>query len=561
MNTRKSSQRQCKNSPNKFCYVCGQYILKSQGKKISEKVCNAYFLYFGHIVYQDKPWIPQMFCVSCYATLLSWLNGNKTSMPFAIPILWREPSNHYNDCYFCMTDIRGYSKKIKHKIEYPTVNSVSKPIPHSEDMPPPLPPNESLTGELDISSDENNDNKDMEVDNQDPEFLPSSSDIGQPHLIQQYELNDLIRDLNLSGRQGELLGSRLQEWNLLAPGTKISVQRTRSKEMSGFYFHSENICFCNDIVSLMGELKIPYDTNEWRLFIDGSKTSLKAVLLHNGNKSPSIPVAYSTVLKETYENMKSILDLIKYKDFKWKVCADLKVIAMLLGLQGGFTKHCCFLCMWDSRATDKHYLIRDWPKRTEFVCGKSNVKYLPLINPEDVILPPLHIKLGLMKNFVKAMDKNGEGFLYLKSIFSKLSDAKLKEGIFIGPQIRLLMKNQMFDQKLNDKELCAWTSLKAVIKGFLGNYRADNAELLVNDLLKAYKNMGCRMSLKIHFLHSHFSFFPSNLGDVSDEQGERFHQDVKRLEERFQGRWDAAMLGDYCWRLKREDTSQHKRKS
>lgn len=195
------------------------------------------------------------------------------------------------------------------------------------------------------------------------------------------------------------------------------------------------------------------------------------------------------------------------------------------------------------------------------MCGKSNVKYLPLIDPEDVILPPLHIKLGLMKNFVKAMDKNGEGFLYLKSIFSKLSDAKLKEGIFIGPQIRLLMKNQNFDQKLNDKELCAWTSLKAVIEGFLGNHRAENAELLVNNLLNAYKKMGCRMSLKIHFLHSHFSFFPSNLGAVSDEQGERFHQDVKRFEERFQGRWGSAMLGDYCWRLKREDTSQHKRKS
>ena len=58
------------------------------------------------------------------------------------------------------------------------------------------------------------------------------------------------------------------------------------------------------------------------------------------------------------------------------------------------------------------------------------------------------------------------------------------------------MKNNIFDQILNKEELCAWTSLKVVINGFLGNQRAENAELLVNDLLRSYKKMGCRMSLK-----------------------------------------------------------------
>ncbi|CAH1640346.1 unnamed protein product [Spodoptera littoralis] len=118
-----------------------------------------------------------------------------------------------------------------------------------------------------------------------------------------------------------------------------------------------------------------------------------------------------------------------------------------------------------------------------------------------------------------------------------------------------------FEKKVIDKEHDAWLSLKAVIKGFLGNHRAENAKKLVDDMLEAYKKLGCRMSLKIHFLHSHFSFFPSNLGTASDEQGERFHQDVQKLEERFQGRWDTTMLGDYCWRLKQEDHSKHKRKS
>lgn len=51
------------------------------------------------------------------------------------------------------------------------MNSVSKPVPHSEYMPPPLPLKKSQTEELDKPSDENNDCKDMEVENQDPEFF------------------------------------------------------------------------------------------------------------------------------------------------------------------------------------------------------------------------------------------------------------------------------------------------------------------------------------------------------------------------------------------------------
>jgi len=53
--------------------------------------------------------------------------------------------------------------------------------------------------------------------------------------------------------------------------------------------------------------------------------------------------------------------------------------------------------------------------------------------------PPLHIKLGLMKNLVKGIYKTGRGFEYLNNKFPNVSDAKIKEGIFIGPQIGELM--------------------------------------------------------------------------------------------------------------------------
>jgi hypothetical protein len=58
--------------------------------------------------------------------------------------------------------------------------------------------------------------------------------------------------------------------------------------------------------------------------------------------------------------------------------------------------------------------------------GKKNVLNNPLVNPEKLFLPPLNNKLGLVKNFVQAMDKNGTGFMYLKHKFPRPSDAEIK---------------------------------------------------------------------------------------------------------------------------------------
>ena len=176
---------------------------------------------------------------------------------------------------------------------------------------------------------------------------------------------------------------------------------------------------------------------------------------------------------------------------------------------------------------------------------------LLLLN-QKIYLPPLHIKLGLKKNFVKGMDRTGKRFTYIKNKFPRVSDAKIKEGIFVGPQIRELMKDQNFDEELNDLEKAAWLSFKKVCTEFLGNHKANNYSEIVKELLTSYKALGCNMSLKVHFLDSLLDFFPANLGAVSDEHGERFHQDILNMETRYQGKWSSSMLADYCWRLKRD---------
>jgi len=61
------------------------------------------------------------------------------------------------------------------------------------------------------------------------------------------------------------------------------------------------------------------------------------------------------------------------------------------------------------------------------------------MNHEKVYLSPLHIKIGLIKNFVKTMDQNSAGFTYLKNKFPRISNDKIKEGVFVGLQIRKLI--------------------------------------------------------------------------------------------------------------------------
>ena len=158
-------------------------------------------------------------------------------------------------------------------------------------------------------------------------------------------------------------------------------------------------------------------------------------------------------MKKTYENIKTILDRIKCTEHEWVICGDLKVLSMLLGQQGGNTKYPCFLCLWDSRAKQDHWIKRKWPSREVFVLGEKNIKNVPLVIGEKVLLPPLHIKLGLMKQFIKALDKERECFKYLCTKFPRLTHEKIKAGIFNDSQIRLLLKDPAFISTMKKEEV------------------------------------------------------------------------------------------------------------
>ncbi|ENN71795.1 hypothetical protein D910_10242, partial [Dendroctonus ponderosae] len=183
------------------------------------------------------------------------------------------------------------------------------------------------------------------------------------------------------------------------------------------YFSKENdLTYCNDAAGLLEKLSFPENSDKEKLFIDASKISLKAVLLHYGNKYPLGLLAHATNINKKKKNISISMEYLKLKK--------------------------------------------------------------------------------------------------------------------------------------------AWDVLVKVCHNFLGNQKANNYRQIIRELISAYKALGCNMSLKIHFLHSHLDFVPENIGAVSDEHGEMFHQNIMYVERRYNGKWSEAMLVDFCWSIRRETSME-----
>lgn len=203
-----SSMRRCLNNPDHFCYICGEYVFNDCRKVISELVKNTYLEYFGMLLDKnEKSWAPNCVCKSCVEYLRLWKNGKRSTFKFRTPTIWREPRNHLEDCYFCSVSVNGLNTKNRAKWQYPSTSCVQRPVQRSSDSSVPKNISEPLVQDIEGPSSSQND-----VD-----FEGMSN---EPKRFSQNELDDLVRDLNLSKQASELLASRLKEKNCFPPVLK-----------------------------------------------------------------------------------------------------------------------------------------------------------------------------------------------------------------------------------------------------------------------------------------------------------------------------------------------------
>jgi len=314
-------------------------------------------------------------------------------MRFPIPCVWREPSNHPTDCYFCMV---GPSKRRKGKntlsIKYADIPSSTGSVPHNTTgVPVPQP---HLRDESFMT----------DATRTDSETEQSAAVCVRCHvagekcscLLNQEDINDLVGSFH---RQSRMLSFEFPAMGLIYWMTVFKLAHRESDVAASRCSPrlKDGLCYCRVIEGLFQATGISCNPSEWRLFIDSSSRSLKAVLLCNTNKGFSIPLAHLVHTKGEYQNVKILLCALWYDYYIWEVIGDLKMVVFLVGIQRGFTKFQCYPCLLDSRNTALHYKKRNWPPRTS--CGKEthNVKRQPLIDAAKMLMPPLNIKLGLIK--------------------------------------------------------------------------------------------------------------------------------------------------------------------
>ena len=92
---------------------------------------------------------------------------------------------------------------------------------------------------------------------------------------------------------------------------------------------------------------------------------------------------------------------------------------------------------------------------------------------------------------MKATDKESEEFAYFKQKFPKISEAKLKEGIFFFfSKITQLLVDQVFSTKLNFAERRAWKEFENIYRNFTGNKKDENYKETVQQLISSYIAFG-----------------------------------------------------------------------
>ena len=196
----------------------------------------------------------------CYVS-----DGTHKSLRFGVQIVWREPKNRFNQCYFCLSNLKGFSRHTKKTWNYPDLESDCRPVPHCEEVA--IPEFNDLPG---VFTEYNEFHQDIEGSACDSigSMFESSSLI--PEQFKQEELSDLIRDFNLSKEAAESLASWLKDKNYLK--TRISINSTVREKKNYICILEEELVYCKNIEGLLLKMGVSqYSAQEWRLFTDSSK--------------------------------------------------------------------------------------------------------------------------------------------------------------------------------------------------------------------------------------------------------------------------------------------------
>ena len=196
--------RKCINSLDAFCYICGEVTFKSRRRSFTPRIMKCHEQYFGCKVGDQDEFSSQFLCGMCQAsrgmgerfTLYAFRHsyGLETAHRSCFRLLLLPDQYHW-----CNSEVQTHCSISKFTICNEA--SASQCRVNCAKAPTNMTMSDSESSDEDVGQANN-----MDCD---PTFAGACSSY-EPHLLTQGDLNDIVRDLNLSKKQAELLGCRLK---------------------------------------------------------------------------------------------------------------------------------------------------------------------------------------------------------------------------------------------------------------------------------------------------------------------------------------------------------------
>lgn len=239
-------------------------------------------------------------------------------------------------------------------------------------------------------------------------------------------------------------------------------------------------------------------------------------------------------------------------------------------------------CLFRSRCNNINLnrSIKWAPRKSYTKNERESIVAEPLINlPElvsNLILPMLHIKLGVFSSFIRSLNKrkvivdngkeleleeNTNAFNYLKELFPNKTISKVKNGTFNGPEINKILKNKSkLSENLNEEQKRCLEAFSNLKNNFFTENRSSDYKNIVKQLIDSYEQNNVLLAPKIHYLMNHLDKIEMyNYSYHGEEQGEQLHQQIKIFSTKYLNKRN--MLRDFCWmKIGSKDTENIKRK-
>ena len=177
---------------------------------------------------------------------------------------------------------------------------------------------------------------------------------------------------------------------------RITTKHFIQKKLALFYKIDEKLLYCDNFHVLMAGLckTCPYRPEKWRLFIDSRKTYFLRL------SYPQWQLALVGYYRTCVRNDRK---LRHHANSPWSlsggICAESHSLTPRAGLRSGYTKNMCSICLNSSKADEKHYIQSVWSPRPKDTPDRLICIRKQLVNPHKIFLPPLNLKLSLVKNF------------------------------------------------------------------------------------------------------------------------------------------------------------------